>query len=131
MDKGTYVIILKIEKTLEIEKPRKIILTPGHYVYVGSAMRGLLSRLRRHLSKGKNPHWHIDQLTEKGEVVAFFAIVGEKLEEKLSKFLGEKLEVIKGFGSSDLKTKGNLFRVNDIKELLSDLGDFYVKTKEL
>ncbi len=35
---------------------------PGHYVYTGSAKRGLEARLERHLRRTKALRWHIDYL---------------------------------------------------------------------
>ncbi len=35
---------------------------PGTYVYTGSALRNLRSRILRHLSRSKSLHWHIDYL---------------------------------------------------------------------
>ena len=34
----------------------------GHYVYTGSALRGIESGIQRHLSARKKRHWHIDYL---------------------------------------------------------------------
>ena len=34
----------------------------GHYLYTGSARRGIEARIARHLSSVKKMHWHIDYL---------------------------------------------------------------------
>jgi len=38
-------------------------LAPGWYVYTGSARRGLVARVRRHLARGKRRRWHVDWIT--------------------------------------------------------------------
>ncbi|MFQ5850096.1 MAG: DUF123 domain-containing protein [Candidatus Binatia bacterium] len=61
---------------LSLAEPRKLhvgSLGPkrfpsGTYVYTGRAEAGLVSRLRRHLSKNKINHWHIDRLTKVARV---------------------------------------------------------------
>ncbi len=127
MNSGTYVLVIKLESSVPIERPKAMVLEEGIYVYVGSAKRGLLSRLRRHLSKGKKIHWHIDQLTEKATPVFFAALLGRKLEQELSDFLEERFQVIEGFGSSDLSSKGNLFRVSSLSSFLAEFKEFCEK----
>lgn len=124
MNKGTYVIVLKIDRNVEVSRPIFRILPEGLYAYVGSAMNSLTGRLKRHLSRGKKIHWHIDQLTEIGEVVFLAAFVGQKLEEDLSVFLSKRFEVVEDFGSSDLKTRGNLFKISDLSSFIESLRHF-------
>ncbi len=130
MNKGTYVIVLKIDRDVNVSRPSFQELSKGLYAYVGSAMNSLTARLRRHLSKNKKIHWHIDQLTEVGEVILIVAFTGNRLEEKLSHFLSDRFEVIKNFGSSDLRTKGNLFKLTDMSDLLESLKHFCEKFRD-
>ena len=37
-------------------------ISPGHYIYTGSAKRNIISRVARHLTDEKKLHWHIDYL---------------------------------------------------------------------
>lgn len=54
--KGCYCLIIKLEKNekIKIGKLGSINFKKGHYVYVGSAMNSLESRLKRHLSDEKS-----------------------------------------------------------------------------
>ncbi|HSF57479.1 MAG TPA: DUF123 domain-containing protein [Candidatus Binatia bacterium] len=40
----------------------------GTYVYTGSAMKGLAARVKRHCSRKKKIHWHIDYLLTLSDV---------------------------------------------------------------
>ena len=62
--KGTYCIIihLKEKTTIEVGKKGHITFKRGYYVYVGSALNSLKSRLKRHLSSNKKLFWHVDYL---------------------------------------------------------------------
>ncbi len=127
MNKGTYIIVLRVDRDISISRPSVQSLPKGFYAYVGSAMNSLTGRLKRHLSKGKKIHWHIDQITEAGEVVFIAGFVGKRMEKMLSDFLSGEFEVVKGFGSSDIGTKGNLFRIADLPSLLKSLKHFCEK----
>lgn len=61
----SYCLIINIKKDTEIKIGKKlgfINFKKGCYVYVGSAMNCLESRVKRHLSDNKKKHWHIDYL---------------------------------------------------------------------
>jgi len=117
MNKGSYLIILKLPEEIELrygENTER--LEKGFYVYVGSAMNSLTGRVKYHLSDNKKGKWHIDKLIEVSDVEYVILIPSKwKLEEKISNTLVKNcyLEVVKNFGSSDVKTKGNLFFVRD------------------
>ena len=53
--KGCYCLIIEVNENqyLKIGKKLKIDFKKGYYVYVGSAMNNLESRVKRHLSKTK------------------------------------------------------------------------------
>ncbi|MCO6452563.1 MAG: GIY-YIG nuclease family protein [Caldilineales bacterium] len=65
--KGTYLLRFEIHRAERIYVGRlgAFDLNPGIYVYAGSALGsgGLRARLSRHLRADKEPHWHIDALT--------------------------------------------------------------------
>jgi hypothetical protein len=52
------------------DKP-SVSLVPGRYLYAGSAYGsgGLKARVSRHVPRAKPSRWHIDQLTETGDVL--------------------------------------------------------------
>ena len=100
----TYQLYIKIDKTikLQIGKLGKFTFPRGDYIYTGSAKKNINARIKRHFSKYKKNHWHIDYLLENKNV-------------KISKFLKSTLSecnlnqstigeiLIKGFGNSDCK----------------------------
>ncbi len=65
---GTYALLFRVTESHRIRVGRRgeLHLTPGWYVYVGSARGpgGLRARLRRHMKREKSLHWHIDYITQ-------------------------------------------------------------------
>jgi Uri superfamily endonuclease len=84
----------------------------GHYVYTGSAKKGLGSRIARHLRRRKKLRWHIDYLLRYGRVLEVKRYHNERSECELSREV-EKLPgsrvVAPGFGSSDCECATHLF----------------------
>lgn len=70
----------------------------GYYVYIGSAMNNLESRVKRHLSKSKKLHWHIDYLLKHSQIVEVIYNLDKKVECNLSKEISMNREYIKDFG---------------------------------
>jgi len=64
-NRGIYLLVLFLQKeaTIPTGGLGPVTYGQGWYVYVGSAKKGLSSRIRRHQSKRKACHWHIDYLT--------------------------------------------------------------------
>jgi sugar fermentation stimulation protein A len=65
-DSGSYLIVLQLAEAQDIEVGSLglIRFKPGWYVYAGSAMKNLKSRISRHQRKiRKQKHWHLDYLT--------------------------------------------------------------------
>ena len=74
----------------------------GTYVYTGSAKRNLDSRLRRHFTKEKKLHWHIDYFLNYKNI-EIIKVIKSKLDEcNLNQRLNGKI-LAKGFGSSDCR----------------------------
>ena len=104
---GVYALWLVASATASIDvgKIGTVHVAPGRaYIYVGSAMGGLASRLGRHLSTaGKKRHWHIDYLLEHLHVRAvFFAITTTRKECEISRVingLASHFTPVKGFGN--------------------------------
>ncbi|NPA91596.1 MAG: GIY-YIG nuclease family protein [Chloroflexi bacterium] len=82
---GTYALIFHVTRTCTcvVGKRGTVTLSPGYYVYVGSAHGpgGLAARLRRHLREGKRLHWHIDYITQHVAPVAVLYAVGREPQE--------------------------------------------------
>ncbi len=64
----TYLLCLACphEAVVPVGAVGEVILTPGRYLYVGSARRYLAARLARHRRSQKRYHWHIDYLLGSG-----------------------------------------------------------------
>jgi sugar fermentation stimulation protein A len=126
---GTYLLVLnnqsQFQRMIGALGERKF--QPGYYVYIGSALRNLEQRLKRHNSKRKKIHWHIDSIIpEPMQIVKTHVIRRElrlesKLAEKLSK-IGDG--EVQGFGASDDQLDSHLiyFR-EDPRE-----NDLFIKT---
>lgn len=107
--KGSYLLILSVNRRIRI-KPGSlpaVELSPGCYVYVGSARGpgGVEKRVSRHLRKSKRARWHIDYLTRAGgvRVESVFYTPPKYGEAMLTGFLDSLgfRRVVKGFGATD------------------------------
>ena len=132
-EKGTYALVLALdeETTLAIGKLGLFAFPPGHYLYVGSALRGLRSRIGRHLLTGKSPRWHIDYLRQRGKMVeVWYAASPARLEcawyETASHMPGAYCPVV-GFGSSDCHCPSHLvyfaFSLPSFRDFRDKLGE--------
>jgi Uri superfamily endonuclease len=111
---GSYILVIKIVRNKEfiIGKKGKYLFLKGFYIYVGSALNSIENRVKRHLNKKKNFHWHIDYLLQYGKIIAIFIRESELKEECIiSKKLEDKFISIPGFGCSDCKCKSHLFYI--------------------
>ncbi len=104
-------------------------LSPGFYVYVGSARKGALIRLRRYCSKSfAKPRWHIDYLLEFSKIDRFY-IVFNAHESELAALLSGTLDVaIPRFGATDTRNTTHLFVYSEVlEELLRSRNYNYVR----
>lgn len=119
--KGSYCLIINIKKDTEIKIGKKlgfINFKKGCYVYVGSAMNCLESRVKRHLSDNKKKHWHIDYLllNKNSEIEKVYTKEScEKLECEIAKKIIENEESIADFGCSDCKCHSHLIYFKNSK----------------
>lgn len=100
----------------------------GYYVYTGSALRGLESRIARHLRQIKRFHWHIDYLLQYGRVVdVIMHRTKERLEchfnQKVLSLPGCKIPVL-GFGSSDCNCMTHLAYFREKPSISNTIGNF-------
>ena len=125
--KGCYCLIIEVNENqcLKIGKKLKIDFKKGYYVYVGSAMNNLESRVKRHLSKTKKFHWHIDYLLRNNEIIEVIYNLDEKVECDLSQRLAKTNESIKNFGCSDCKCESHLYYFKNKKEAIEDVKNAY------
>lgn len=124
--KGVYVLLIFIAEDIDVSVGAlgDLNLQKGLYAYVGSAQNNLEKRVERHLRRTKTAKfWHIDYLlsNRQAEVVkAFYKETGKFEECRIARSLSEKMAPVKGFGSSDCRCIGHLFRI----EAHDHLGEF-------
>ena len=111
---GVYllVLVLRRPRTVEVGGLGRLRFPEGGYVYVGSALRGLASRLGRHLRQRKRMHWHIDYLRAVADDVEGFPIVSRsRLECALARDIAAVADgEVPGFGCSDCDCRSHLYR---------------------
>ncbi len=104
------IVYLQTATTIQAGSLSKRSFPAGYYAYVGSAMGGLIPRLRRHLRKDKTPRWHIDYLTKKTSISSI--IISEstlRVECNIAKALEPQYACVSGFGCSDCRCRSHLF----------------------
>jgi len=113
---GIYMISIQMEEcTLSVGALGNRTFRKGWYIYTGSAMKNLKSRVSRHLGKRKNKRWHVDYLTAAALKTKDFPIYTEKdLECSLAADV-EKIsdDRVDGFGCSDCSCPSHLFYFKD------------------
>lgn len=116
--KGAYILLLRMPEGAWVRVGNLGVqyFPQGTYAYVGSAMNGLESRIRRHFSHEKKVRWHIDCLLEKGEAFQAVLLPDErKLECVLNRLIdrlpGSRV-VSEGFGSSDCDCGSHLHLIS-------------------
>ena len=114
-DRGSYLLVLRLDKgvSLSVGKMGRVSFEKGHYIYVGSARRGLSRRIDRHLRKRKTFFWHIDYLRNEADKVTAIPIrSGFDDECDLATDLAAVTEgSVPGFGCSDCSCDSHLFRM--------------------
>lgn len=121
--KGSYALVIVLEKgnRLTVGRLGTFEFPSGLYLYMGSALNGLYSRVRRHIRHKKRLHWHVDYLTSGAAVEQVWYALGEERRECRwsAVALAEGAAVVApGFGSSDCRCVTHLFHVRD--EVLLD-----------
>ncbi len=122
--RGVYLLCLRVLRkiNLRVGSLGVVEFLPGIYVYVGSAQVGLEERVRRHASKTKKRHWHIDYLTGSRWVRVAGAYVyplPKRYECILASKLREVGEAVPGFGASDCGCSSHLIKIGE--ERLNDV----------
>ncbi|MFQ3548955.1 MAG: GIY-YIG nuclease family protein [Armatimonadota bacterium] len=140
-DSGCYQLLIYLDssKAIQIGKLGEFYFPQGYYVYTGSAMRGIVSRVSRHLSIINNSskladsyinekniskvlHWHIDFLLEHSYYIRYSSRVSRLKEEceinSLTLSMTGASVVVKKFGSSDCKCITHLVHFNECPDIL-------------
>jgi len=117
---GVYALIITLSGHVEVRGA----LSPGVYVYVGSALRrGLLpKRVARHLATEKRLRWHVDYLLARPEAQVSAVVAAEAHTRAectlVASLLAEGFEpAARGFGSSDCRCPSHLLRSPDADAL--------------
>ncbi|OAA31275.1 hypothetical protein AT15_07200 [Kosmotoga arenicorallina S304] len=115
MDKGSYVLLIRVAKEAEVKtRGRSFNILPGYYCYIGSAFNSLSERVKRHLKKSKKRFWHIDYLLDIGEVLSVLLLPSSvKSEVKISSLFQKFGEAVDGFGASDCQISSNLYKISE------------------
>lgn len=109
---GSYVLLMELTEpaTIKIGKLGNIEFLASWYAYVGSAMNGIQQRVKRHFSKQKKHHWHIDYFLYYAEIKkAYYKESQLKEECDIAGFFSNCAQSISNFGSSDCHCKSHLF----------------------
>ena len=80
---GTCALILFLARTqtIRVGKLGAFKFLRGYYIYLGSALNGLVGRIARHLRTAKRPFWHIDYFLRHAQVKEVWTHQGdERLE---------------------------------------------------
>lgn len=126
--KGCYCLIIDLENSskIKIGKLGKIDFKKGNYVYVGSAMNYLESRIKRHLSSKKKLHWHIDYLLKKAEISdVIYNESTRKIECELSRYISSNAIGIENFGCSDCNCESHLYYFKNRNEAIECVENAY------
>ena len=120
MMKGSYILLIEVEddRKIEIGKLGKLKFQKGFYAYVGSAMAGIESRVKRHLRAEKRLHWHIDYLLEGAVIRGVICMESERKEEcEIAAKFEKRFMSVGGFGCSDCGCRSHLFFSPSIEDL--------------
>ncbi len=128
--KGSYVLLIQLpeEKVVTIGSLKDVHLPDGYYAYVGSAMKGIKSRLSHHFKESKRPHWHIDYLLKIASITGVILCESEdRMECTIAQALSQQYDSIPGFGSTDCHCRSHLFSATnemkiDVMSTLNSLG---------
>jgi Uri superfamily endonuclease len=114
---GTYVLIFHAqhEDTVKIGSLGDLKISPGYYLYIGSAFGsgGLRARVGRHALRRKPLRWHIDYLAKHLTLVGvFYSQDPERHEQAWARSMGKNDAVdapMPGFGASDRPGETHLY----------------------
>jgi sugar fermentation stimulation protein A len=114
VNSGLYQLVVKLgeNRIITVGHHGRFLFPAGYYIYTGSAMRNLESRIARHLRKTKSMRWHIDYLVRCGRILTvkrYPKSLSEcELNARVEMLPGSRI-IAQGFGSSDCKCSTHLF----------------------
>jgi len=110
---------------MEVGSLGRVRFAKGYYAYVGSARRGMRSRVARHLVREKRKRWYVDWLTTQPGVVpvAVASTTLTGLECRIAATLSSRTDMrVDGFGCSDCECESHLFHFSNADGLFSALN---------
>jgi len=119
--KGVYCLCIEVGDDLRVEIGALGVIEflKGRYIYVGSALNGIDSRVLRHINTSNGIynaiHWHIDYLLREERVsveAVYVRLSDEKIECEIAGKVSHYGLEVKGFGCSDCRCNSHLFSVN-------------------
>jgi sugar fermentation stimulation protein A len=117
---------LRKERVLRVGRLGRIGFPAGYYVYTGSAMSGLESRVARHRRRRKKLRWHIDYLLRAAELTEVVPVpTRRKIECRRNAgvlALAGATIAAPGFGSSDCRCRSHLVHFASRPDLKGTLG---------
>jgi Uri superfamily endonuclease len=117
---GAYVLAIELSQPIVVKLGNRppTSLAAGRYLYCGSAKGpgGLRARIARHMRRAKAMRWHIDRLTEVGQVLGAWTFIGGH-ECELVAALAPLSAPIEGFGSTDCRRcRSHLLRCPETRQ---------------
>lgn len=106
---GSYVLLFHCSKTqkTEVGSLGLLTLTPGYYMYIGSAFGpgGVAARIKHHRQIALRPHWHLDYLRPHLQLLEIWYTYDRQIREhqwaaQLATLRGAQ-QPFPGFGASD------------------------------
>jgi len=132
--RGSYLLFLRNFRGCSVRVGRlgTIVFNSGVYVYVGSGLNNVVSRVSRHFNSVKRVFWHIDYIASRVMRVigAILLISDKRLEGVLSSILKDYYSYVPGFGASDTRDVSHLFyiegkdRYNFLVDALSKVSPY-------
>ncbi len=114
INKKSYILLIAnvVDQTIIIGRLGRLKFKKGFYVYLGSAKRNIIQRIKRHLSNNKKKFWHIDYLLmSKGVKIRAVWIDSNGECTMAQQFLRDGFQYIGRFSSSDCRCPSHLFIV--------------------
>jgi Uri superfamily endonuclease len=125
--KGVYAMVLRVsrETLIVVGRLGRREFRAGYYVYTGSGLNSLPSRVSRHLKRSKKKHWHIDYLTTSPSV-RVLGLAWRKTDRRLECEASRRMNVdadgsVVGFGCGDCKCASHLYYFHDPRRVRDSL----------
>jgi sugar fermentation stimulation protein A len=114
LESGCYLLQMNLGESVAVRVGAlgEMSFAAGRYLYVGRALRALPARIARHRRREKRLRWHIDYFLAVSVLEAIHVTTCTDEEAIAFALLGHSdMEVIDGFGASDSRCSGHLFRL--------------------